>query len=166
MSVSRIRYVALTGLSLLALAGCRQSRVNDMESVDVCQLVTSVEAERVFGPLTEDPVTTNGGAFAGGCSWSFRPGATPASVSAYVMTRASAANLMTTPKGWFEDPVRLGDVKANLGEPNVINGLGYVAWLYGTTLFVRKGEIVIVLHTDHGEVAQMEKLAQTLLSPR
>lgn len=153
-------------LALLALAGCRQSRIDDRDKLDICALVTAAEAERMFGPMAGDPLVTSEGGFAGACTWSFRAGAEPASVSAYVMTRTSAENVMTNPKDWFENPVRLGEAKANLGEPSDIKGLGYVARLYGNTLFVRKGEIVIVMHTDRGSSGQMEELAQTLLSPK
>ena len=158
-----VRGVVLAAMVLLALAGCRQSRIRDAEAVDVCALMTSGETERIFGAASMAPAPAESG-FAGGCIWSFQAAGTQAQLTARVMTRASAEYLMTTPKGWFENPVVVGEAKANLGEPSELKGLGFVARLYGTRLFVRKGEIVMILYTDHGEVAQMEQVARTLLN--
>lgn len=163
MNVSRGRGIALATLVLLALAGCRQSRISDSEAIDVCALVTAGETQRIFGAATTAPAPAQAG-FAGGCIWSFQAAGTAAHLTATVMTRASAEYLMTTPKGWFENPAVVGEAKANLGEPSEPKGLGFVARLYGTRLFARKGEIVILLYTDGGDAAQMEQVAQTLLN--
>jgi hypothetical protein len=166
MNVSRIRSAALAALTLLTIAGCKQSRINDAEAIDVCQLVSSTEAERILGPAAVSAPAEREPGFAGSCTWSIQASDAPVRLSAQVMTRASASSLLTTPKNWFENPVRLGEAKASLGEPDKINGLGFVAWRYGTRLFARKGEVVVVVYSDRGGVVQMEPLAQTLFSPR
>jgi len=165
MDRGQSRYAALGIVVLLTVAGCRQSRIVDLETLDVCELVSPAETDRILGSAIAASTGPEGG-FAGSCTWSFQAGGAAARLSAHVMTQASASNLLTTPKAWFENPVRLGDLKVNQGDPREIKGLGYVAWLYGTTLHVRKGEVVILLHTDHGDVEQMEQVAQTLLSPK
>lgn len=163
------RCIAIALLSAFVLCGCnRKPRINDdVDTLDVCGLVTAAEAERIIGLPTADPATApHEPGFAGGCDWQFNANDAPARLSAWVMTKASASNLVTTPTRWFENGSRLGEAKATLGAPTRIRDVGDVAYLYGTTLFARQDETVLIVRTDRGDAAQIEDFARTLFSPR
>jgi len=163
-----VRRIAIALLSALVLCGCNgKPRINgEIDSLDVCELVTAAEAERIIGSVTGAPAPApNDPGFAGGCDWQFNASDAPARLSAWVMTKASASNIVMTPSSWFENGPRLGEAKANLGTPTRIRGVGDVAYLYGTTLFARQGETVLIVRTDRGNVAQVEDFARTLFSP-
>jgi hypothetical protein len=163
------RCIPIALLSAFILCGCNgKPRINnDVETLDVCEQVTAAEAERVLGSVTRAPTAgANEPGFAGGCDWQFNANDAPARLSAWVMTKASASNLVTTPTRWFENEPRLGEAKANLGAPTRIRGVGDVAYLYGTTLFARQGETVLIVRTDRGNAAQVEDFARTLFSPK
>lgn len=158
--------LAMALLSAFVLCGCNgKPRINDAETLDVCEQVTAAEAERIIGSATGAAAPNEPG-FAGGCDWQFSQNDAPARLSAWVMTKASASNLVTTPTRWFENEPRLGEAKANLGAPTRIRGVGDVAYLYGTTLFARQGETALIVRTDHGTAAQVEDFARTLFSPK
>ena len=167
MSAGRIRWIAVAALAMLAVSGCRKSRIHDSDTIDVCGLVGVAEAERVLGQAVGAPAANQKApGFAGGCTWSFNTATGIGRLSADVMTRESASNLVMTPRRWFEDPVRLADAKANLGTPAEIRRLGDIAYLYGSMLSVRQGETVILLHVDRGDGAPLEDFARILLSPK
>jgi hypothetical protein len=159
--------IAIALLSAFVLCGCNgRPRINnDVDTFDVCELVTAAEAERIIGSTTAAEAPHEPG-FAGACDWQFNANDAPARLSAWIMTKASASNLVTTPTRWFENEPRLGEAKANLGAPTRIRGVGDVAYLYGTRLFARQGETVLVLRTDRGDAAQIEDFARTLFSPK
>lgn len=163
------RCIATALLSSLVLCGCNgKPRINnDVDTLDVCDLVTASEAERIIGSMTGAPAAApHEPGFAGACAWQFNASDASARLSAWVMTKASASNLVTTPTRWFENKPRLGEAKATLGAPTRIRGVGDVAYLYGTTLFARQGETVLIVRTDRGDAAQVEDFARTLFSPK
>jgi hypothetical protein len=163
------RRIAIALVSAFVLCGCNgKPRINgEVDTLDVCEQVTAAEAERIIGSATGAPeAAPHEPGFAGACDWQFNANGTPAKLSAWVMTKASASNLATTPTRWFENEPRLGETKANLGAPARIRGVGDVAYLYGTTLFARQGETVLIVRTDRGNAAQIEDFARTLFSPK
>ena len=169
MNANSGRCIAIALLSAFVLCGCNgKPRINgEVDTLDVCELVTATEAERILGSITGAPTAApNDPGFAGGCDWQFNASDAPARLSAWVMTKASASNIVMTPTSWFENEPRLGEAQANLGAPTRIRGVGDRAYLYGTTLFARQGEAVLVVRTDRGNVAQVEDFAKTLFSPK
>jgi hypothetical protein len=164
MKAPKIRFPAIV-LVLLALAACGKSRIDNVVLLDACRLVSAGEAERVLGNPAGIPVAMpDDGAFAGGCAWPFKENDADARLTAYVMTMASAENANTTPKRWFENRARVGEMKVTLGEPIEVRKIGDIANLYGSTLEVRQGDVVIMLHVDRGGREKLEEFARLLLS--
>ena len=163
------RSIMLVLIAAFAVCGCnRKPRINgELDTLDVCALVTTAEADRVIGPANNaSTAAAHEPGFAGACDWPFSRNEAPARLSAWVMTKASASNLVTTPTRWFNNETRLAEARANLGDPARIRGIGDAAFLYGTILFARQGETVLIVRTDRGDAAQIEDFARLLFSPK
>ena len=167
MKPPRTRLLAIAILVPTLLPGCGRPRIDDEVLLDVCHLVSAAEAERILGDPAGAPVTLpDFGGFAGGCAWVFKEGDVNARLTAYIMTKTSAEHGLTTPRRWFENRSRIGEMKVTLGEPTEVRRIGDVANLYGSTLEVRQGDVVLMLHVDHGGREKLEAFARMLLSPR
>jgi hypothetical protein len=169
----RIVPIALPAwLLVLLLAGCdggTHSRFDQVAGVDVCQLISSAEAEHILGPALKTPTTeASGGGIAGNCTWTFKQlsSGEPASLSVMMTTRASA--------GPGLPPARFlaaseAEIAASLGaEPWPLDGLGDRALLFQTRrpehseLYVLQSETLLSLRIMGGSAAQMEQFARAL----
>jgi hypothetical protein len=158
---------------LLALiGGCDtggKSRFDEVAGVDVCQLITTAEAEHILGPLQgTEPGAATGQGIAGECTWSFRVLATNGQGTLYAMmtTRASSPH-GPSPTRFFR--ISQAEVEASLGaSPWEMRDLGDRAVLYQTRrpdhseLWLLQSETLFMLRMLGGSAAQLEQFARAL----
>jgi hypothetical protein len=166
----RARTAAVTVGVLALLAGCgKKSRLDQEIVVDACQLVSPAVAERLLGPLVDEPApVAAGGGIAGNCTWRFKAmkGDEPARLDVMISTLGSAGHGIK-PSRWFD--VSQEEVRVSLGAaPWAMKDLGDVAYLYQTRrpdhaeLWLRQSETVVVLRIFGGSAAQLEDFARAL----
>lgn len=170
-SPARLAMLAAILLALL-LAGCDRgphSRFDQVAGVDICQLVSSAEAEHILGPALKPPAAeASGGGIAGNCTWRFRQlsSGQPATLSVMMTTRASAGPGLSPARFLAASEAELA---ASLGvEPWQLPDLGDRALLYQTQrpehseLYLLQSETLLSLRMMGGSAAQMEQFARAL----
>jgi hypothetical protein len=147
----------------------KQSRFDEVAGVDVCQLITTAEAEHILGPL-ENSVrgTASGQGIAGECTWSFEVLATNGKGTLWAMmtTRASSPHGPSA-KQFFA--ISQPEIEASLGAtPWAMEDLGDKAFLYQTRrpdhseLWLLQSETLFMLRMMGGSAGQLEEFARAL----
>ena len=148
----------------------KKSRFDEVAGVDVCALITSVEAEHILGPL-ESAIrgnTTSGSGFAGECTWTFKVLATNGmgTLHAMMSTRASSPNAPSA-KQFFD--ISQSEVQVSLGAaPWEMEDLGDKAFLYQTRrpdhseMWLLQSETLFILRMMGGSAGQLEEFARAL----
>ncbi|HLF30471.1 MAG TPA: hypothetical protein VI566_05515 [Xanthomonadales bacterium] len=169
---SHLRSLALAPLLLVLASACdmpKKSRFDEVAGIDVCQLITAVEAEHILGPLESTvPGSTSGTGIAGECTWSFKVLATGGKGTLYAMmsTRASAPHAPPL-EGYFD--ISQSEVEVSLGAaPWKMEDLGDKAFLYQTRqpdhseMWLLQSETLFVLRMMGGSAGQLEEFARAL----
>lgn len=159
-------------LAMLALVGCggKNSQIDDLASVDVCQALGQEHVKKILGPLNGAPKSTHAQGYAGSCTWSFQGTGvnTAATLDVAVITRASADSGMN-PLSFFEESQSHARAKHG-ADPVAIKDLGDLAYLYVTRdaafsqLWFRQGETVIMFSGLGASAPQLEAFARALVT--
>lgn len=158
---------------LVVLAsGCdmsKKSRFDEVAGVDVCQLITSAEAEHILGPLVSvQAESATGPEIAGVCTWTFKVLATQGTGTLYAMmlTHASSPHTLSLDT-YFE--VSQSEIQASLGaSPWEMDDLGDKAYLYQTRrpdhseMWLLQSKTLLTLRMLGGSAAQLEAFARAL----
>lgn len=171
------RSLVLAGFLLVLATACdlpKKSRFDEVAGVDVCALITTVEAEHILGPLESAArgTTTAGSGIAGECTWTFTVLATSGATSelgtlyAMMSTRASSPHTPSLGR-YFE--ISQSEVEASLGAtPWEMEDLGDKAFLYQTRrpdhseMWLLQSETLFMLRMMGGSAAQLEEFARAL----
>jgi len=164
--------LTLIACLLVWINGCdtaAKSRFDEVAGVDVCQLITTAEAEQILGPLQgTKPGTPTGQGIAGECTWSFRVLATNGQGTLYARMTTRASSPHAPPPSYFSR-VSQAEVEASLGtSPWEMRDLGDRALLYQTRrpdhseLWLLQSETLFVLRMLGGSAAQLEQFARAL----
>ncbi len=165
-----INWLVITLSLLLMLPGCgKESRFDESTVVDVCKIVSQAEAERILGPLIEQPkpqLHTSG--VAGDCTWTFKSTSGSNSAALYVMLITHGSN------GEFQDLDRwfkmsLDEVKVSLGaHPWEMKDLGDKGFLFQSPqpdhseIWMRQSKTYAVLRINGASSSQLDSFARIL----
>jgi hypothetical protein len=167
--------IRLTGAfcCLLVLAsGCdmsKKSRFDEVAGVDVCQLITSAEAEHILGPLVSvQAESATGPEIAGVCTWTFKVLATQGTGTLYAMMLTHASSPHTPSLDTYFE-VSQSEIQASLGaSPWEMDDLGDQAYLYQTRrpdhseMWLLQSKTLFTLRMLGGSAAQLEAFARAL----
>jgi len=173
------RSLALLPCLLVLASACdmpKKSRFDEVAGVDVCGLISTVEAEHILGPIKSAARgVASGQGIAGDCTWTFEALATSGQGTLYAIMSTWASS----PHGpsldrFFE--ISQPEIEASLGAtPWAMEDLGDKAFLYQTRrpdhseLWLLQSETLFMLRMMGGSAAQLEEFARALareLEPR
>ena len=157
---------------VLLASGCdmpKESRFDEVAGVDVCALITTVEAEHILGPVESAlPGPVSGQGFAGQCTWLFKVLATGEAGTLYVAMTTHAS----TPHGpsvsqFFE--VSQSELEVSLGAtPWEMKDLGDKAVLYQTRrpdhseMWLLQSQTLFIMRMQGGSAGQLEEFGRAL----
>lgn len=166
------RFLVLVTCVLALTSACdmpKKSRFDEVAGVDVCGLISTVEADHILGPVTgAAPGAAPAPGIAGECTWTFKVLATSGQGTLYAMmtTRASSAH-GPSPARFFESSQP--EIEASLGAtPWEMENLGSKAFLYQTRrpdhseMWLLQSETLFMLRMMGGSAAQLEEFARAL----
>ena len=165
-----MNWLVITLSLLFMLSGCgKKSRFDEATVVDVCSIVSEAEAQRIFGPLSEQPKPQpHGSGVAGDCRWSFKStfGGNNATLFVMLMTNGSSGEFQDLDR-WFK--MSLEEVKVSLGaHPWEMKNLGDKAFLFQSPqpdhseIWMQQSKTYAVLRITGASSSQLESFARIL----